>query len=102
MASYGLGEYQAQRWMDRFPASVRGLSSGQNTRTPSGSRPFSCPHQRKPDTRHHEVDCVSFSAARTALSAARSPIWRKRGTRKSGLETNPENEARSALLARLW
>ena len=43
-----------------------------------------------------------FSAARTALSAARSSIWRKRGTRKSGLETNPENEARSALLARLW
>ena len=39
---------------------------------------------------------------RTALSAARHPIWRKRGTRKSGLETNAENEARSALLARLW
>ena len=31
-----------------------------------------------------------------------TPIWRKLGTRKSGLETNPENEARSALLARLW
>ena len=30
------------------------------------------------------------------------PYWRKRGTRKSGLETNAENEARSALLARLW
>ena len=43
-----------------------------------------------------------FSARRTALSAARHPIWRKRGTRKSGLETNAENEARSALLARLW
>ncbi len=39
---------------------------------------------------------------RAALSAARHPIWRKRGTRKSGLETNAENEARSALLARLW
>ena len=39
---------------------------------------------------------------RTARSAARHPIWRKRGTRKSGLETNAENEARSALLARLW
>ena len=34
--------------------------------------------------------------------AARSPLWRKRGTRKSTLETNTENEARSALLARLW
>ena len=31
-----------------------------------------------------------------------NPIWRKRGTRKSGLETNTENKARSALLARLW
>ena len=38
----------------------------------------------------------------TALSAARSPIWRKRGTRKSRLETKTENEASSALLARLW
>ena len=38
----------------------------------------------------------------TALSAARSPLWRKRGTRKSRLETKTENEARSALLARLW
>ena len=27
---------------------------------------------------------------RTARSAARHPIWRKRGTRKSGLETNAE------------
>ena len=34
--------------------------------------------------------------------SALSPIWRKRGTRKSRLETNAENEARSALLARLW
>ena len=39
---------------------------------------------------------------RTALSAARHLIWRKRGTRKSRLETNTENEACSALLARLW
>ena len=31
-----------------------------------------------------------------------SPFWRKRGTRKSRLETNTENEACSALLARLW
>ena len=38
----------------------------------------------------------------TALSAARSPLWRKRGTRKSRLETKTENEANSALLARLW
>ena len=37
-----------------------------------------------------------------ALSAARSPLWRKRGTRKSRLETKTENEANSALLARLW
>ena len=35
---------------------------------------------------------------RTAWSAPR----RKRGTRKSGLETNTENEALSALLVRLW
>ena len=31
-----------------------------------------------------------------------SPFCRKRGTRKSRLETKTENEARSALLARLW
>ena len=37
-----------------------------------------------------------------ALLAARSPLWRKRGTRKSRLETKTENEANSALLARLW
>ena len=36
------------------------------------------------------------------LSAARSPLWRERGTRKSRLETKTENEASSALLARLW
>ena len=41
-------------------------------------------------------------AARMALSAARSPLWRKRGTRKSRLETKTENEASSALLAHLW
>ena len=35
----------------------------------------------------------------TALSATRSPLWRKRGTRKSRLETKTENEASSALLA---
>ena len=43
-----------------------------------------------------------FSAARTALSAVRSLLWRKRVPRKSRLETKPENEAPSALLARLW
>ena len=34
--------------------------------------------------------------------SALSPIWRKRGTRKSRLETHTENEACSGLLARLW
>ena len=34
--------------------------------------------------------------------SARSPFWRKLGTRKSRLETKSENEALSALLARLW
>ena len=38
----------------------------------------------------------------TALSATRSPLLRKRGTRKSRLETKTEDEASSALLARLW
>ncbi len=42
------------------------------------------------------------SSSCTALSAARSPLWRKRGTRKSRLETKTENEANSALLARFW
>ena len=31
-----------------------------------------------------------------------SPIWPELGTRKSRLETNTENEAFSAILARLW
>ena len=39
---------------------------------------------------------------RTALSEPAPLIWRKRGTRKSRLETKTENEASSALLARLW
>ena len=34
--------------------------------------------------------------------STRSPILRKRGTRKSRSETKTENEACSALLARLW
>ena len=43
-----------------------------------------------------------FSDAARPLSATRSPLLRKRGTRKSRLETKTENEANSALLARLW
>ena len=43
-----------------------------------------------------------FSAAARPPVSVRSPLWRKRGTRKSRLETNTENEALSALLARLW
>ena len=39
---------------------------------------------------------------RTARSAPVLLFGRKRGTRKSRLETKTENEARSALLARLW
>ena len=40
-----------------------------------------------------------FDPLRTVIlnEEARHPIWRKRGTRKSGLETNAENEARSAV-----
>ena len=34
--------------------------------------------------------------------SAYSLIWRKLGTRKSRLETKIEDEASSALLARLW
>ena len=39
---------------------------------------------------------------RTARSAPVLLFGRKRGTRKSRLETKTENEASSALLARLW
>ena len=39
---------------------------------------------------------------RTAPGQHLLPIWRKLGTRKSRLETKTENEAFSALLARLW
>ena len=42
-----------------------------------------------------------FSDASRPVSA-RSPTGRKRGTRKSRLETKTENEVSSALLARLW
>ena len=40
--------------------------------------------------------------SRTARSAPVLLFGRKRGTRKSRVETNTENEALSALLARLW
>ena len=43
-----------------------------------------------------------FSDAARPCQWPRSRLWRKRGTRKSRLETNTENEASSALLARLW
>ena len=39
---------------------------------------------------------------RTAPGQHQLPIWRKLVPRKSRLETKSENEARSALLARLW
>ena len=39
---------------------------------------------------------------RTAPGQHPLPIWRKLVPRKSRLETKSENEARSALLARLW
>ena len=43
-----------------------------------------------------------FSDAARPCQRPAPPLWRKRGTRKSRLETNSENEACSALLARLW
>ena len=49
-----------------------------------------------------DPSCGLFSDAAQPCRRPAAPLWRKRGTRKSGLETNPENEARSALLARLW
>ena len=48
------------------------------------------------------VSRVAFFPPPDGPVSGRHPIWRKRGTRKSGLETNAENEARSTLLARLW
>ena len=45
--------------------------------------------------------CLFFRRPHGSVSAY-SLIWRKLGTRKSRLETKIENEARSALLARLW
>ena len=43
-----------------------------------------------------------FSDAARPCQRPAPPLWRKRGTRKSRLETKTENEASSALLARLW
>ena len=43
-----------------------------------------------------------FSDAARPCQRPAPLLWRKRGTRKSRLETNTENEASSALLARLW
>ena len=43
-----------------------------------------------------------FSDAARPCQRPTPPLWRKRGTRKSRLETKTENEASSALLARLW
>ena len=48
------------------------------------------------------LGAASFPLPARSPVRARSPIWRKRGTRKSRLETKTENEALSALLARLW
>ncbi len=42
-----------------------------------------------------------FSDAARPCQRPAPPLWRKRGTRKSRLETKTENEASSALLARL-
>ena len=42
-----------------------------------------------------------FSDAARPCQRPNPPLWRKRGTRKSGLETKTENEVLSALLARL-
>ena len=43
-----------------------------------------------------------FSDAARPCQRPAPPLWRKRGNRKSRLETKTENEASSALLARLW
>ena len=45
---------------------------------------------------------LSLMLAGAGASLSQSPLWRERGTRKSRLETKTENEASSALLARLW
>ena len=45
---------------------------------------------------------ASFPTLHGPVSDPLPPPWRKRGNRKSRLETKTENEASSALLARLW
>ena len=49
-----------------------------------------------------DPSCGLFSDAARPCQRPAPPLWRKRGTRKSRLETKTENEASSALLARLW
>ena len=49
-----------------------------------------------------DPSCGLFSDAARLCQRPAPPLWRKRGTRKSRLETKTENEALSALLARLW
>ena len=48
-----------------------------------------------------DPSCGLFSDAARPCQQPAPPLWRKRGTRKSRLETKTENEASSALLARL-
>ena len=48
-----------------------------------------------------DPSCGLFSDAARPCRRPAPPLWSKRGTRKSGLETKTENEARSALLALL-
>ena len=49
-----------------------------------------------------DPSCDLFSNAARPCQRPAPPLWRKRGTRKSRLETNTENEASSALPVRLW
>ena len=49
-----------------------------------------------------DPSCGLFSDAARPCQRPAPPLWRKRGTRKSRLETKTENEASSALLAHLW
>ena len=43
-----------------------------------------------------------FSDAARPCQRPAPLLWRKRGTRKSRLETKTENEANSGRIARLW
>ena len=69
--------------------------------------PLRPPSPRRPAREKWRALCALFfcRAVRgkgTNGTTGRAPIWRKLGTRKSRSETNTENEALSALLARLW